>query len=55
MQDFDPDLNHFNAIYPDINEDNQYKYYDYNSLDADISKNRLDLSIFNMNICSLSI
>ena len=49
----DPDIHHFNTLYPDINSDGTCGYYGFGDFNASIVKGRNDLGIFHLNICSL--
>ena len=53
LGDIDPDINHFNEIYPDLNDRDFCRYYDFHSLHERLAKSRSDLTVFHVNICSL--
>ena len=53
LDDIDPDINHFNALYPDLNSDVQCSYFDYESFVRSIRKTPKDLGVFHWNIRSL--
>ena len=49
----DPEINHFNELYPDFNSDMPCRYYDTDSLNSSVSSSERDLCVFHMNIRSL--
>ena len=49
----DPEINHFNSLYPDLNSDATCRYYDFDSFNSQITNSANGLSIFHINICSL--
>ena len=53
MRDFDPEINHINVLYPDINADGRCKYYTYNSFNTSVEVNKVDLTVLHLNICSI--
>ena len=53
FNDIDVDLNHFNEIYPDLNDANINQYYDSKSFN-DLNLNKNDFRLFHHNIRSLN-
>jgi len=53
LSDIDGDVNHFNALYPGLNDDNQSKYYDVASFNSSVRKSEDDLALFHLNVRSL--
>ena len=49
----DSDINHFNALYPDMNNDDICRYYSFNEFNSSVVGDPDDLTIFHLNICSL--
>ena len=53
FDNIDADLNHYNELYPDLNNENKSNYYTSNAFN-ELSINRNDFSIFHHNIRSLN-
>ena len=52
--DIDVETNHFNAVYPNLFENQRNQYYTTDKFNDNFSFNNRDLSIFHLNIRSLS-
>jgi len=53
LDDVDGDVNHFNALYPDLSETSQSKYYGVDEFNAVCHKSDNDSAIIHLNIRSL--
>lgn len=51
--DIDVDLNYFNEIYPDLNNESQSKYYDVDSFRLEFRKSPKNFAVFHLNVRSL--
>ena len=54
FEDIDADINHLNNLFPNLNNDEECKYYDSDKFNQEIRNNHNSLSIINFNIRSLT-
>ena len=54
FESINPDINHFNVLFPDLNSDRNCSYHNYESFNREICKRSTDLGLFHMNVRSIT-